>query len=400
MDPIVVSSFTTVNALGRGKAATLAALRAERGGLQPCDLPGLSLDSFIGRIDGLEQDQVRPDLAAYDCRNNRLAQAALETDGFAQAAARAIERYGAERLGLVMGTSTSGVAAAEEAYRRRDEAGALPAAFVYAKTHDLWSLTDYVRRALGLGGPALTVSTACSTSAKVFADGWQLIQAGLADAVVVGGVDSLCRLSLSGFNSLELLGPEPCRPFDADRKGISIGEAGGYALLERRPARPGEILLLGYGESCDAYHMSSPHPEGLGAELAMRAALGRAGLRAHDIDYINLHGTGSQVNDKVENLAVGRLFGDRVPCSSTKGWTGHTLGAAGITEAAICCLALTEGFVPANLNLRRIDPDMAIRIATRGEDRPLRRVLTNSFGFGGNNCSLILGIADSEGGAA
>jgi 3-oxoacyl-[acyl-carrier-protein] synthase I len=222
-----------------------------------------------------------------------------------------------------------------------------------------------------------------------------MITADLCDAAVVGGVDSLCLTTLYGFSSLELLSREPCRPFDVERSGISIGEGAGFALLEPASANnsKGAIQLLGVGESSDGYHMSSPHPEGAGARLAIERALASAGLAPGDIDYINLHGTGTRSNDSAEEKAVFSLFGASTPCSSTKGMTGHLLGAAGIAEAIICTLALREQFMPGSANTRALDPGLRIRyLQDTVREAPLR-VLSNSFGFGGSNCSLVLGRA-------
>ncbi len=393
MGALVVTSYSTVNAAGRGGSATLKALRDGTSGLRPCDYDGADLDTFIGRVDGVEDCRIRPDLSSYDCRNNRLAQMGLETDGFASAVSGAVERYGAERIAVIMGSSTSGVGEGEDAYRRRpDEASPLPEDFDFQRTHDYYSLTCFVSEYLGLLGPSATVSAACASSSKVFADAWQWIETGICDAAVVGGVDSLCLMTLRGFNALELLSKGPCRPNDAARSGISIAEAAGFALMERpeRATRAGP-QLLGYGESSDAFHMSSPHPEGLGASLAMAAALERAGIGPGDIDYINLHGTGSGANDSVEDSAVFRIFGAEVATGSTKGWTGHALGAAGITEAVISWLCLEEQLVPGNLNLTTIDPELRCRVQIDTERKPVARVLSNSFGFGGNNCSLVFG---------
>jgi 3-oxoacyl-[acyl-carrier-protein] synthase-1 len=241
---------------------------------------------------------------------------------------------------------------------------------------------------------AMTISTACSSSAKVFAAAARQIELGLIDAAIVGGVDTLCLTTLYGFASLQLTSPSPCRPYDATRDGISIGEGAAFALLERAadPA-PGSVLLLGAGESSDAYHMSSPHPEGLGARLAMDAALQSAGLAPADIDYINLHGTATPANDAAEGKAVAALFGSRVPCASTKGATGHTLGAAGAIEAVICALALTDSLLPGSPGTTAPDPSIPVNYLLASRDAPVRRVLSNSFGFGGSNCSLIFGVA-------
>ena len=217
----------------------------------------------------------------------------------------------------------------------------------------------------------------------------------MVDAAVVGGVDSLCLTTLYGFNSLGLTSSQACRPFDIARDGISIGEGAAFALLERLPSQLDSqaVLLLGVGESSDAHHMSSPHPDGLGAQMAMRGALTMAGLDAGAIDYINLHGTATPSNDAAESKAVTALFGGGTPCSSTKGATGHTLGAAGGVEAVICALALRHGLLPAGLNSQQPDPALTVNYLRENEERPLRRVLSNSFGFGGTNCSLVFGLA-------
>jgi 3-oxoacyl-[acyl-carrier-protein] synthase-1 len=391
MRPLAVTAFSLASPLGHGSAAALQALRDRRGGLRPNDLEGAPLDTWIGRVAGVEETRLGDDLAAFDCRNNRLAELGLRADGFDHAVARARGRYGAQRIAVLLGTTTAGIAETERAFAQRGADGALPAWFRYRETHNLFSLCDFVQRRLGLAGPAATISTACSSSAKVFASAHRMIDAGFADAAVVGGVDSLCLMTLYGFRSLELLSSTPCRPCDAARDGLSIGEAAGFALLER--PRPGErsLALLGYGESSDAYHMSSPHPEGAGAALAMREALERAGAEPRQVGYVNLHGTGTPANDRAEDAAVFEVFGDTVPCSSTKGWTGHTLGAAGIVEAAISLLCAREGLIPGSLNVAGLDPALKSRVAVAPQERPLGRVLSNSFGFGGNNCSLLFG---------
>ncbi len=394
MKPLAITALSTCNALGLGLDATAEGLLANRSALRACDFEDAALDTWIGRVPGLEARPVAGDLAVFDCRNNRLAQMALESDGFGAAVAAAVERHGRDRVALILGTSTSGIREGEIAFTRRaPDSGALPPDFRFAETHDHHSLVLFVQACLGLDGPALTVSTACSSSAKVFADAAQLIEAGICDAAVVGGADSLCLLTLYGFNSLELLDRAPSRPNDAERCGISIGEAAGFALLERDGAA-GEgavALLLGYGESSDAYHMSAPHPEGLGAELSMRRALESAGLAPESIDYVNQHGTGSRQNDQAEDAAIARVFGDGLRCSSTKGATGHTLGAAGILEVAICVLALRRGFLPANTNLGTADPSFRCAVVQDPLAASPACVLNNSFGFGGSNCSLVLG---------
>jgi 3-oxoacyl-[acyl-carrier-protein] synthase-1 len=367
-----------------------------RSGLRRCDLPHVGLDTWIGRVEGLESRTLPPELLRFDCRNNRLAELALTQDGFDRRVLDAKARYGASRVGLFVATSTSGIGHTEQCYRRH-LSGATPGLETdlrFAHTHTYASLVAYCLARFGLAGPAYLISTACSSSAKVLAAAHRHMAAGLCDAAVVGGVDSLCATTLYGFAALGLVSPRPCRPWDAHRDGISIGEAAGFALLERAGAGEGGLALLGYGESSDAYHISSPHPEGLGASLAIRDALQRAGLAPGDIDYVNLHGTGTRANDRSEDKAVAGLLGHAVPASSTKGWTGHALGAAGITEAIFCLLALRDGFLPASLNLAEPDPALSLRVLRATRRTPAAHVLSNSFGFGGSNCCLVLGRLD------
>jgi len=282
----------------------------------------------------------------------------------------------------------------ELAYRARDPiTGLLPPSLNYAGSHNFYSAAAITRELLGLEGPAAVISTACSSSAKVFGMAARMIRLGLIEAAIVGGVDSLCLTTLYGFHSLQLTSSTPCRPFDAHRDGISVGEAAAFVLLDADAdtgAHTG-VALLGVGESSDAYHISTPHPEGLGARMAMQAALAAAELEPLAIDYINLHGTGTVSNDKAESRAVATLFGSSTRCSSTKGATGHTLGAAGALEAVICALAIQRGFMPGGVNCHELDPGCAIAYLQRNEPVAPRHVLSNSFGFGGSNCSLVFG---------
>ena len=395
MTPLLLSAYTATSCLGRGLDATRDALRTGRSGLAPCTFETVKLDTWVGEVTGVDEEQLPAALADYDCHNNRLTRMGLETDGFGNRVRAAVARYGPPRVGVFLGTSTAGILQTELAYRRRDPAtGALPDDFNYRTTHNSFSLSEFTRAYFGLEGMAMTLSTACSSSAKVFAAAARQIELGMIDAAVVGGVDTLCLTTLYGFASLQLTSTQPCRPYDAARDGISIGEGAGFALLERAAdAAPGSVLLLGAGESSDAYHMSSPHPEGLGAKLAMEAALKSAGLAPADIDYINLHGTSTPANDAAEGRAVAALFGERVPCSSTKGATGHTLGAAGAVEAVICALALTDGLLPGSPGTVMPDPAIPVQYLLDSRAGRVRRVLSNSFGFGGSNCSLVFGVA-------
>ena len=391
LPPLRVSAYTATCATGAGRRSLAEALAQRRSGLRPNDFSHQPLDTWIGRVDGLEDAPLPVALAEWECRNNRLAWLGLQQDGFLDAVRAARERHGAGRVALLLGTSTSSIGASEEAYRALEPDGSYPPALRRPIVHTPHSLGDFVQHALGLEGPCITVATACSSSAKVFAQAERMIRAGIVDAAVVGGVDTLCGSVLFGFNSLELVSPEPCRPFDPARRGISIGEAAGYALLERGNGAANGPWLLGYGESSDAHHMSSPHPDGLGARLAIEGALARASLEPSDIDYINLHGTASQLNDSVEAKVVAGLFPARTRASSTKGWTGHALGAAGIVEAVISLIALEDGLAPGVLNAQALDAVCGPQIRIDNEARELRHVLSHSFGFGGNNCVLAFG---------
>ncbi|HEV2269160.1 MAG TPA: beta-ketoacyl-[acyl-carrier-protein] synthase family protein [Steroidobacteraceae bacterium] len=399
MTPLLLRHFTATSCIGRGLPATLESLRAQRSGLAPCTFETVTLDTHVGEVPGVDDVRLPAALQRFDCRNNRLAQLGFAEDGFVAAVAACAGRWGSGRVGLFLGTSTSGILETEIAYRRRDPATrALPARFDYAGTHNSYSLAAFVREVLGLAGPSAVVSSACSSSAKVFGSAQRMIAAGLIDAAVVGGVDSLCLTTLYGFHSLQLVSRQPCKPFDVARDGISIGEAAAFALIERPPASldSDAVLLLGVGESSDAYHMSSPHPEGRGARAAMLQALGSAGLSGEDIDYVNLHGTGTPSNDSAEGKAVAAVFAELarpVEASSTKGATGHTLGAAGALEAVICALALRHGLLPGSAHTREVEAALGFEYLCSNRQRPIARALSNSFGFGGSNCALVLGRA-------
>jgi 3-oxoacyl-[acyl-carrier-protein] synthase I len=397
LKPILLSSFTATSCIGQGLDQTLNALRSKHSGLAKCGFETVDLDTFIGEVAGVDNVSIPQHLANYNCRNNRLAQLTLEQDHFGEAVQSAIDKYGRNRVGIFIGTSTSGILQTELAYRKLDPVtGFLPNDFHYSTTHNTFSVADFTRQYFNLTGPAVAVSSACSSSAKVFCSAQRMMSVGLIDAAVVGGVDSLCLTTLYGFQSLELTANQACRPYAADRDGISISEAGAFALLERAPEHlnSNAILLLGGGESSDAYHMSSPHPEGIGAQMAMQTALDAANLNTEDIDYVNLHGTSTQSNDAAEGFAIAKLFGTSVPCSSTKGATGHALGAAGALEAVICGLALQNSLIPAGLNTQQLDPNIHINYLLDNRSQPISHVMSNSFGFGGTNCSLVFGRAN------
>jgi 3-oxoacyl-[acyl-carrier-protein] synthase I len=395
--PLRISAYTATTAAGTGKDALLAALRAGRSALTANDFGPSPLATWIGRVGDVETAPLPKPLAAWECRNNRLAWLGLAGDGFIDAVHAAHERHGAARVALVLGTSTSSIGATEDAYRALEDTGRFPADNCNPLVHTPHSLANFVHQALDLEGPCLTVSTACSSSAKVFATAERLLRLGLVDAAVVGGVDTLCGSVLFGFNALQLVSAEPCRPFDAERSGISLGEAAGFALLERAASGDAAPQLLGYGESSDAHHMSTPHPQGLGAERALDDALARAGIDASRVDHINLHGTASAKNDEVEAALVARRFPARTHAISTKGVTGHALGAAGIVEAVACLLAIETGYLPGMVNTRTLDPACGPQIRIDGGDGEVRVALSNSFGFGGNNCVLVFGAAGAGG---
>ena len=392
--PQTIAAFTGVCSLGRGRRQIAEAIFAGACGLEPNRFGDTAADiaAYVGRVAGIEDEPLPAALSPWDCRNHRLTWLALAQDDFREQVAAAVARYGANRIGVFVGTSTSGILDTETLFRdgRADQLTSER----FGKRHDLGSVSEFIAAALGLEGPRLCVSAACASSAKVFAVAARFIAAGLADAAVVGGADSLCYSTLYGFKSLELLSPAPARPFARERAGISIGEGAAFALLVRDG--DGASALLGAGESSDGYHMSSPHPEGLGAERAVADALASAGLTAADIDYVNLHGTGTEANDAVEATMIARTFGGGVPCSSTKGASGHCLGAAGAIEALICDLALEHQVAPGNVGTAATDVAFPIDLVVSARPRRIERVLSNSFGFGGSNCSLIFGRTASS----
>jgi 3-oxoacyl-[acyl-carrier-protein] synthase-1 len=343
----------------------------------------------LGCVDGPLVD-MRDWPPAQCSRNNQLALTALQQ--IRAAVDAAIARYGAHRVGVVVGTSTSGIAGTETALRHRATHGALPDSFHYEQ-QEMGSPAAMLAMALGISGPAYVHSSACSSSAKAMASAARLINMGLCDAVLTGGVDSLCAFTVAGFSALESVSDTQCNPLSVNRKGINIGEGAALFLMSREPAR---VALRGWGESSDGHHMSAPDPSGSGARLAIAQALKRAGVEAADIDYINLHGTATLQNDAMESRVIHELFGDRVAVSSTKPFTGHALGAAAAIEAALCWLAMQneEGRLPPHLWDGVSDPALPkLNVAIPGAvlGRPLRWALSNSFAFGGSNATLVLG---------
>jgi 3-oxoacyl-[acyl-carrier-protein] synthase-1 len=338
-------------------------------------------------------DLAPPDsLSRYDCRNNRLLLAALAQIAPAVEAAR--ERYGAHRIGVVLGTSTSGIEAAEAAFVYQAQAGKLPVSFDYAQV-EIGTVAPFAAAALDLHGPAFTISTACTSSAKAFVSGRRLLQLNLCDAVVVGGVDSLCELTMQGFASLESTSSTRSNPMSRNRCGINVGEGAAVFLMSRDE---GAVVLAGVGESSDAHHISAPDPLGAGGEIALRAALADAGLVPADIGYVNLHATATRKNDDMEAHLMARVFPHGVAASGTKPLTGHQLGAAGATELGFAWLTLARDGVALPRHLWDGEADPALPVLDLvGSERFLSRtvgaryVMSNSFAFGGSNVSLILG---------
>ena len=384
-----ITAYSTLHAAGADNHDSWQAMLSGRSGLRPNTLPWCDLPTWIGEVGAAEDAPLPAELKTWNCRTHRLAWVALQRNQFPDAVSRAVERYGASRVGLIMGSSTAGIRSTEIAYKTWRSRAPWPEDFAYRHTHSLDALSRFTAELLGLEGPMVTISTACSSSAKVFAMAQRWIDCGLIDAAVVGGVDSLCLTTLLGFNALQLLSSEICRPFDSARTGISIGEAAGFALLDRQSS---VVDLVGCGESSDAWHMSAPHPDGLGAQAAMLHALDAANLKPQDIGYVNAHGTATLANDRAEAAATRAVFGPgAVPISSTKGVTGHTLGAAGITDAIVVVQALEQQTMPPSANLRELDSRLELDVVTQARDGELRYAMSNSFGFGGTNCSLIFG---------
>lgn len=387
-----IAGYSTVHAAGVDNDDSWNAIVAGRSALRANSLPWCDLPCWVGEVAGVDDVALPAGLMAWDCRTHRLAWMALQRNGLREAVAALIERYGAQRVGVVLGSSTSGIRSTELAYSRFREQGRWPDDFDYRHSHSLDAMCRFCAQVLGLQGPMVTISTACSSSTKTFLTAQRWIDCDLIDAAVVGGVDSLCLTTLCGFNALQLLASDPCRPFDATRGGISIGEAAGFVLLDKQPRA---INFVGGGESSDAWHMSAPHPEGLGAQAAMHGALQAAQLKASDIGYVNAHGTATLANDRAEAHATNAVFGaGGVPVSSTKGVTGHTLGAAGITEAIVAIQALAHQTLPPSANLRELEPDLAMNVLCHAQSVSLGYAMSNNFGFGGSNCSLIFGRID------
>lgn len=393
ISPVAITAYSTLNACGLGNQALLQALKHNQSCLSPLTLFSVNFPTVVGEIKQ-ELAQIRPELVAYQSRNAQVALTALnyQPDGLRAAIKTAKKRYGSERIGVIIGTSTSGLYETESAYSFLLEHDEMPEDFNFVTRHAYQATGRFLQLELGLTGPCFAISTACSSGAKAIAAGQRLIANGVCDAVLVGGVDTLCRLTLRGFSSLDLVSANPCTPMDKNRNGISIGEAAALLLLEKITDDNQQCpRLLAVGESSDAHHMSHPHPEGLGAALAMQNALDSAGISANQVDYLNLHATATKINDAVEGKAVYSVFGKQVPCSGTKGITGHTLGAAGALETIIALQTLEQQFIPATTGLTEVDDDCHCQVVANPLfNQNIKIAMSNSFGFGGNNASVIV----------
>jgi 3-oxoacyl-[acyl-carrier-protein] synthase-1 len=383
--PQPITGFSICNSIGSNRHEVTQSLYEGRAGLGPSPIE-LPFDTVVGAVSTKLPELPRP-LEAWATRSTRIAKLLL--DALDAELARMRERWRSDRIAVLLGTSTGGADATENAYRHYLSEGALPADYDIFRQHTFGAILYVVRELAGATGPAWMASTACTSSAKPLATARRLIDADVIDAAIVGGIDTLCSMTLHGFRSLDALSKGECRPFAADRDGLNIGEGGAFLLVERR----GEpvALLEGVGESSDAYHISAPHPEGLGARLAMQRALDDAGRPAASVGHVNAHGTGTRLNDVSEAAAIQSIFGREVPIVSTKSYTGHMLGAAGAAEAAMAIVTLAEGWIPASLRAEPIDEKIEIAVNTTRLERRVDHVLSNSFAFGGNNVSVLLG---------
>ncbi|MEC7583299.1 MAG: beta-ketoacyl synthase N-terminal-like domain-containing protein [Planctomycetota bacterium] len=384
MRPLNVTGYSMVSALGVGRDQHLAALSEGRTGLQQPSI-ALPFETAAGEVP-VTLPELPESMAVRSTRISRMA--ALLLEGLDEPLRRARERWRPERIAVLLGTSVAGAEATENAYRTYIEEGQFPKTYDFQRQHTFGAVLHVVAELVGAKGPAWMASTACTSSGKPFATARRLMAADLIDAAVVGGLDTLCELTLTGFQSLQALDVKPCRPFNVDRGGISIGEGGVLALVERE-GDP-RVLVGGVGETSDCYHISAPHPEGSGARQAMADAMAQAGCKPEDIDHVNAHGTGTRLTDIAEAKAIGSLLPAEVPVVSTKGYTGHTLGAAAALEFAFAACAIEEGWIPRSLGSEPKDPEIGLTVPTESTRGSFRRVISNSFAFGGNNVSLLV----------
>jgi 3-oxoacyl-[acyl-carrier-protein] synthase I len=382
--PIPITGFALCNCLGVTPEQVRAKLYEGQSGLGPSPVP-VPFPTLVGAVDVA----LPPLPAALTPWSTRTAQlAALLIEQLSGPLDKLRARVRPERIAVILGTSTVGADVTESAFKHFIEQGVLPPNYDLWRHHTYGALLHVVTELLDARGPAWVVSTACTSSAKPLATAQRLMAAGLADAAVVGGIDTLCSMTLRGFFSLDSLSPGACKPFSKQRDGINIGEGGALLVLERDGDAIG--LLEAVGESSDAYHISAPHPEGVGARLAMQRALEQAGVSAGSVDYVNAHGTGTKLNDSAEAQAIGSLLGRSLPVVSTKAYTGHMLGAAGATEAVFTLMSLQHGFVPQSLGADPVDEKIELNIPLARVSGTFRRGLSNSFAFGGNNVSVLL----------
>ena len=385
-----ITAYAAVNAMGTSTTEVLAALDADRSGLAPPRFE-MPFTTLVGAVPG-DLPPLDADLAPYDTRLSRIGMLALAD--VRDAVDRALTRWGKRRVAILLGTSTGGLDATERAYRAWGESGVLPAGFDLDRQHGFHALGDLYAETCGIEGPSYVISTACSSSGKVHASAQRLIRAGVVDAAIVGGIDSLCRMTLHGFRGLGILSEGACTPFAKGRGGINIGEGAALMLIERSSDATEEaalVHLLGVGESSDAYNMSSPEPEGRGAREAMQRAMSDAGISPSQVDLLIAHGTATPQNDIAESIAIQAVLGTAVPVVSTKGYTGHQLGAAGATGAVFAAHAVRRGRIPASLGAEPIDPDIRVRVAAKGAEQRVDRVLASAFAFGGSNVCVAIG---------
>ena len=386
---IYINAIGLVNALGHNNDAILKSLEEEQTGLVYDDSYLLNqLPTYLGKIQG-SLPKIPREYYEHDSRNNQILLAALEQ--IKPYLDECLKSVDSSRVAVIMGTSTSGIAEGESALQYSSEFQDISPKYQYQQQR-FSDPSDFLAKYLKITGPNYTISTACSSSARAVISGATLIEAGIVDIAIVGGADSLCKMAINGFHALESLSSQPCTPFAQDRSGINIGEAGGLILLSKQPSK---LRLYGWGASSDAWHISAPHPEGKGAAEAIVKALNKANLVPDDIGYINCHGTGTPLNDSAESKAIFSLFGDKVPCSSTKHLTGHTLGAAGITELGIAALLLdSPNHLPRQIFTANSPCDQSlptIQFVDHSMKIKQPMILSNSFAFGGNNVSLIVG---------
>jgi 3-oxoacyl-[acyl-carrier-protein] synthase-1 len=356
---------------------------------------GIMPAAALARSDG----EAGEDDERLDCGRTRLAMVALASVRQLRPAVRAaVDRWGAGRVAYVFASSTGGLEETERSLAPDPRLPATTAEIRYAD-HGIDATSAAIAKSLGVEGICMAVSTACSSSFKALASAIRLIDCGLADAAVVGSADSLCRTTIFGFHSLGLTAPTATQPFARDRAGITLGEGSAYVLIERAveaTRRDALARVAGIGAASDAFHHTSPHPEGIGGQICMRQALDRAGLTPNEIDCVSAHGTGTRLNDAAEAAAVTRVFERRVAMTATKSLTGHTLGSAGLTALVLAVESLRRQEIPATLRLAPPDDSLGVAVVDRRTPARLSHVLVNAFGFGGSNVSVVVSQASAR----